>query len=146
MEEFSRRKARSNSIDDILEVALNGTSYDDAEFEENDDEDDEDDSKETLFDRRFKSITKKNLFAYDNYDEIYGRMRSNSMSMIPIKASNKLSISIPPPGRPRAGSVNLGIYSRSTRRAKLDKFFEKRKHRIWQKKVKYDVRKVIFNI
>ena len=37
--------------------------------------------------------------------------------------------------------VNIGIYSPAARRDRLRRFMQKRKKRIWQKRVKYDVRK-----
>ena len=44
-----------------------------------------------------------------------------------------------------AGSLSIsgqiGIYSAEKRRLKLERFFEKRKLRVWSKKIKYDVRK-----
>ena len=44
--------------------------------------------------------------------------------------------------RPRADSVGqLGIYTPAQRRAKIEKYNEKKKHRVWSKKIKYDVRK-----
>lgn len=36
----------------------------------------------------------------------------------------------------------IGIYSPEERRKRIQRFLEKRKHRVWTKKVKYDVRKV----
>jgi len=35
----------------------------------------------------------------------------------------------------------VGIYSPEDRRVRIERFWEKRKRRIWAKKVKYDVRK-----
>lgn len=35
----------------------------------------------------------------------------------------------------------VGAYSPESRRKRIEKFLEKRKHRVWTKKVKYDVRK-----
>ena len=44
--------------------------------------------------------------------------------------------------RPRADSVGqIGIYSLAQRKAKIIKYVEKRKKRVWSKKIKYDVRK-----
>lgn len=44
--------------------------------------------------------------------------------------------------RPRADSVGqLGIYSLEQRKAKIQKYIEKKKRRVWSKKIKYDVRK-----
>ena len=37
--------------------------------------------------------------------------------------------------------VNIGIYSPNARKERLRRFMEKRKKRIWRKRVKYDVRK-----
>jgi tRNA U34 5-carboxymethylaminomethyl modifying enzyme MnmG/GidA len=37
----------------------------------------------------------------------------------------------------------IGIYSPEERKLRIQRFLEKRKHRMWLKKVKYDVRKVI---
>jgi len=41
--------------------------------------------------------------------------------------------------KPLVGYV--GIYSPEDRRVRIERFWEKRKRRIWAKKVKYDVRK-----
>ena len=35
----------------------------------------------------------------------------------------------------------IGIYSPEARKKRVQRFFEKRKQRVWTKKVKYDVRK-----
>ena len=35
----------------------------------------------------------------------------------------------------------IGAYSPEARKARIDRFLDKRKHRVWTKKVKYDVRK-----
>ncbi|KAG5189871.1 CCT motif-domain-containing protein, partial [Tribonema minus] len=35
----------------------------------------------------------------------------------------------------------VGAYSPESRRRRLERFLEKRKHRVWTKTVKYDVRK-----
>lgn len=44
--------------------------------------------------------------------------------------------------RPRSDSVGqLGLYTLAQRKAKIEKYIEKRKHRVWTKKIKYDVRK-----
>ncbi len=40
------------------------------------------------------------------------------------------------------GEGFIGIYSPEERKARIERFLEKRKHRMWLKKVKYDVRKV----
>lgn len=40
------------------------------------------------------------------------------------------------------GEGYIGIYSPEDRKLRIDRFLEKRKHRMWTKKVKYDVRKV----
>ena len=48
----------------------------------------------------------------------------------------------------RGGSANaaasgfVGIYSPEDRKHRIERFLEKRKRRMWTKKVKYDVRKV----
>ena len=42
------------------------------------------------------------------------------------------------PGAPQG---NVGAYSPESRRARIAKFLDKRQHRIWKKRVKYDVRK-----
>ncbi|KAK8794712.1 hypothetical protein WA158_001693 [Blastocystis sp. Blastoise] len=39
------------------------------------------------------------------------------------------------------GKKYIGAYSPESRRKRLEKFFEKRKQRVWTKRVKYDVRK-----
>ena len=39
------------------------------------------------------------------------------------------------------GSNKIGIYSPESRRLRIQRFMEKRKRRIWTKRVKYDVRK-----
>ncbi len=36
----------------------------------------------------------------------------------------------------------IGIYSPEDRKSRIERFLAKRRHRIWAKKVKYDVRKV----
>jgi hypothetical protein len=36
---------------------------------------------------------------------------------------------------------HVGIYSPEARRKRIERFLEKRKRRVWTKKVKYDVRK-----
>ena len=41
------------------------------------------------------------------------------------------------------GEGYIGIYSPEDRKLRIERFLEKRKHRMWTKKVKYDVRKVI---
>jgi hypothetical protein len=43
--------------------------------------------------------------------------------------------------RRRPQLVNIGIYSPNARKERLRRFMEKRKKRIWRKRVKYDVRK-----
>ena len=35
----------------------------------------------------------------------------------------------------------IGIYSPEARKKRLDRFFEKKKHRVWKRNIKYDVRK-----
>jgi len=45
------------------------------------------------------------------------------------------------PAYSRLGNENIGIYSPAARRERLRRFLAKRKKRIWQKRVKYDVRK-----
>jgi hypothetical protein len=35
----------------------------------------------------------------------------------------------------------IGAYSPEERRRRIERFLEKRKHRVWTKKIKYDVRK-----
>jgi hypothetical protein len=43
---------------------------------------------------------------------------------------------------PRIGGLGfIGAYTPEQRRARIDKFIEKRGRRVWTKKVKYDVRK-----
>lgn len=44
-------------------------------------------------------------------------------------------------GQKRRRLVNIGIYSPAARRERLRRFMEKRKKRVWRKRVKYDVRK-----
>jgi hypothetical protein len=39
------------------------------------------------------------------------------------------------------GKGYIGIYSAESRKERIERFFEKRKKRVWTKKVKYDVRK-----
>lgn len=39
------------------------------------------------------------------------------------------------------GSGCIGAYTQEERRHRLEKFWEKRNHRVWTKRVKYDVRK-----
>mmetsp|Transcript_19281 Transcript_19281/g.27693 ORF Transcript_19281/g.27693 Transcript_19281/m.27693 type:complete len:422 (-) Transcript_19281:216-1481(-) len=43
--------------------------------------------------------------------------------------------------RPESEKGYIGAYSPESRKERLEKFFEKRKKRVWTKKVKYDVRK-----
>ena len=66
-----------------------------------------------------------------------GRSRSNSAEVFSggfIMERGQL--------RPRSDSVGqLGIYTLAERKAKIKKYIEKRKHRVWSKKIKYDVRK-----
>lgn len=38
-------------------------------------------------------------------------------------------------------NVMIGAYSPEERRLRIERFLEKRKHRVWTKKIKYDVRK-----
>eukprot|EP01040_Poterioochromonas_malhamensis_P009432 gene9432-10243_t len=88
--------------------------------------------------------------------KVTGRARSASMSLIEgysslsnsnqfdnpalarIKESfgKKQGIPIPP-----KGEGYIGIYSPEERKIRIQRFLEKRKHRMWAKKVKYDVRK-----
>jgi hypothetical protein len=66
-----------------------------------------------------------------------GRARSHSVDVL----SNPTSFDFNP-GRPRAGTLGqLGIYPPAIRRMKIERYMEKRKHRVWGKKIKYDVRK-----
>ena len=61
---------------------------------------------------------------------------ADTLADVPLSIS--LS-SIPSAGE---GSSTIGCYSPSSRRKRILKFQEKRKQRVWTKKVKYDVRKV----
>ena len=66
-----------------------------------------------------------------------GRVRSHSVEVL----SNSTPFDYAP-GRPRADSVGqLGIYPPAIRRMKIERYVEKRKRRVWGKKIKYDVRK-----
>jgi hypothetical protein len=49
---------------------------------------------------------------------------------------------VEPPRGNRFGPHYIGIYSPSSRRKRLERFWEKRKQRVWKKKTEYDVRKV----
>jgi hypothetical protein len=42
---------------------------------------------------------------------------------------------------PLDGKGYIGIYSAESRKERIERFVEKRKRRVWTKKVKYDVRK-----
>jgi hypothetical protein len=67
------------------------------------------------------------------------RGRSLSVSTIDKRFSGEaLSLSSPAPPLP-VGKV--GLYTREERRRIIDRFIKKRDHRIWRKRVKYDVRK-----
>jgi len=48
---------------------------------------------------------------------------------------------VPPSGAPHAGKRYVGSYSPESRRRRIELFHEKRKRRVWTRKVKYDVRK-----
>lgn len=66
-----------------------------------------------------------------------GRARSHSVDILSSPTSFDFN-----PGRPRAGTLGqLGIYPPAIRRIKIERYMEKRKHRVWGKKIKYDVRK-----
>ena len=49
--------------------------------------------------------------------------------------------SLPPPERVATDKRYVGAYSPKSRRRRIDLFNEKRKNRVWTRKVKYDVRK-----
>jgi len=76
-----------------------------------------------------------------------GRARSNSMPLIGY-GGRKSAEGF---GRPRSSSFKdsthgssmavIGAYTPEERRARIERFLEKRRNRVWTKKVKYDVRK-----
>lgn len=78
-----------------------------------------------------------------------GRMRSNSMPLISYGTRSSGEGGF---GRPRASSIGkefapggsgtiIGAYTPEERRRRIQRFLEKRRNRVWTKKVKYDVRK-----
>lgn len=79
-----------------------------------------------------------------------GRARSYSMPLISYGGRRSGEGGF---GRPRANSMNykdmvsgnsnvvIGAYTPEERRMRIQRFLEKRRNRVWTKKVKYDVRK-----
>lgn len=65
------------------------------------------------------------------------RPRSNSLPDFGSKL--KSTISDMTFGEGRGGFI--GIYSPEARKKRLERFFEKKKHRVWKRNIKYDVRK-----
>ena len=68
----------------------------------------------------------------DDYVGGQGRPRSMSDPNITMEAEYE------PPERPEGW---IGAYSPESRKLRIERFLEKRNHRVWTKKVKYDVRK-----
>jgi len=72
----------------------------------------------------------------ENVKFVY-RPRSNSLPDFGLKLKSTISdINV---GDRRGGFI--GIYSPEARRKRLERFFEKKKHRVWKRNIKYDVRK-----
>ena len=69
-------------------------------------------------------------------------------SMLTLSATSRADDKrLPPPGltsidtQAESQKKYIGIYSPESRKKRVQRFFEKRKQRVWTKKVKYDVRK-----
>ena len=65
------------------------------------------------------------------------RPRSNSLPDLGSKLNSTMSNMAY--GETKGGRI--GIYSPEARKKRLDRFFEKKKHRVWKRNIKYDVRK-----
>ena len=70
-----------------------------------------------------------------------GHGGGDSQSRSPDRARGSATRKINYTGQRRRHLVNIGIYSPNARRERLRRFMEKRKKRVWRKRVKYDVRK-----
>lgn len=138
---YTRSSAKSSSIEVDHSISSNDNldgnyKYDDEEEDENDDlaydvsiltavaskmvRDDFDDS--TSFTSSKLSATGEQLYAQ-------GRARANSMPQLPSTVSLR-------------HDCIRGAYTPEERRTRIERFLEKRRNRVWTKRVKYDVRKV----
>lgn len=87
-----------------------------------------------------KSKSKKNSSYRGGMTSPAGRSKLKSMPVLPAKpgSDEEYDTGERAPGAPQG---NVGAYSPESRRARIAKFLDKRQHRIWKKRVKYDVRK-----
>jgi hypothetical protein len=133
----------------------NGYEYEEDDDEENKDFDINDEHRLKLlktnnyeYVSNYDYSTVNNDYTQSNNGRLYGapssRFRSNSVPDLHLINTTKL--------RERSDSLSsqreligtpgyIGIYSPGERKKRLERFEEKKKHRVWAKKVKYDVRK-----